>query len=1027
MNVSKQKHLEEKKNKSQYQIILDNLLDISPNDSSINFKINDKYFFDVYKKFGDSFVKLIANKNKFSIPLFEIENKLLVEKIKNASSVEEIIQIANENSIELSKQKIDLIKKDFTNSVKKMIDSIELKSQKSIVKWKLFLNKSSSINRESNIWSMHLGFVIVSFTIDDKKIHAPLFLKEVNLEFKNSIPYLSSNGEIKINEKLMYLLNSQGFTLSVDFDFSNFSLQELVDYLANLWANLFDFQVDLYQECVENEIEDVQNSKLKFFGGIVLGLFQPLGGYLRNRMLEIIDNNDIDNIFDIQFNKNVHKNIVKDSIYKKNFGFYKIVPTNYSQDYAIVSALNQDTIIWGPPGTGKSQTIVNILTNILVYSKTALVVSQKKAALEVIKNRMKDLKIFCLFILNDRNMNKKKFYEPIVEYLNYLENFDKDIELESIKIFSEESKKYVKDLRLVLSIENWEETLAFYNFLKSKFIYLDEQIINNLYTISRDVKYPFPINQKSISKKEFYKLNSKSKFLSKIRSNASDKFFEKNYFFFINAFSVYDVNLNEIIQEISNFNIEDLKLILRLDLANFAREQKQTYKPDEISKIVTKEIFKKLEKLTDEQKKLYIKFAASARLGNIEPQKFINEYVDIIKMIFPIIITTPECDLSKWKKDEFDYALLDESSQIFIEKGLPVLYLAKRKILAGDNKQMKPTRWFSTRSNDDSIFGSVDSLLDYSISMGVYTILLDKNYRSNFASLMSFSSRHFYDSSLDVVDRFNNKITKPLEVIEINGKWENNANIEEAAVVLDLTQKNIDKYKKIIILSFNSKQQELLEKEIFTNHPNLEEKINNESLLLRNIENIQGDEADIIIATLAYDKHSKIHSTYIGRPGGANALNVAISRAKDKMIVVKSIKSSDLVNVQNNEDLYMFKKWLQFLELNPEEQKKYSSGKSEKSLDDSSDFKNKIMEFFKLKKSENIDIQENYPIGTINVDIAIFEDKKLKKIIMIDDFSYSSSYEDFVIFKDKIKFLESKEYKVEIISPLTYLHNYLST
>lgn len=309
--------------------------------------------------------------------------------------------------------------------------------------------------------------------------------------------------------------------------------------------------------------------------------------------------------------------------------------------------------------------------------------------------------------------------------------------------------------------------------------------------------------------------------------------------------------------------------------------------------------------------------------------------------------------------------------------------------------------------------------------MGVYTILLDKNYRSNFASLMSFSSRHFYDSSLDVVDRFNNKITKPLEVIEINGKWENNANIEEAAVVLDLTQKNIDKYKKIIILSFNSKQQELLEKEIFTNHPNLEEKINNESLFLRNIENIQGDEADIIIATLAYDKHSKIHSTYIGRPGGANALNVAISRAKDKMIVVKSIKSSDLVNVQNNEDLYMFKKWLQFLELNPEEQKKYSSEKSEKSLNDSSDFKSKIIEFFKLKKNENIDIQENYPIGTINVDIAIFEDKKLKKIIMIDDFSYSSSYEDFVIFKDKIKFLESKEYKVEIISPLTYLHNYL--
>ena len=71
-----------------------------------------------------------------------------------------------------------------------------------------------------------------------------------------------------------------------------------------------------------------------------------------------------------------------------------------------MSALNQNTIIWGPPGTGKSQTITNILTNVLMFNKTALVVSQKKAALEVLKNRMESLEIFCLFILNDREMNK---------------------------------------------------------------------------------------------------------------------------------------------------------------------------------------------------------------------------------------------------------------------------------------------------------------------------------------------------------------------------------------------------------------------------------------------------------------------------------------------------------------------------------------------------------------------------------------------------------------------------------------------
>ncbi|WAM03573.1 hypothetical protein ONA22_00610 [Mycoplasmopsis cynos] len=84
----------------------------------------------------------------------------------------------------------------------------------------------------------------------------------------------------------------------------------------------------------------------------------------------------------------------------------------------------------------------------------------------------------------------------------------------------------------------------------------------------------------------------------------------------------------------------------------------------------------------------------------------------------------------KWDKEELDYAILDESSQIFIEKGLPILYLAKTKILAGDPEQMRPSNWFGSRSTDDTIFGKVDSLLDYASSLNVTQILLDKNYRS---------------------------------------------------------------------------------------------------------------------------------------------------------------------------------------------------------------------------------------------------------------------------------------------------------
>nr|WP_318027002.1 hypothetical protein [Mycoplasmopsis bovis] len=59
------------------------------------------------------------------------------------------------------------------------------------------------------------------------------------------------------------------------------------------------------------------------------------------------------------------------------------------------------------------------------------------------------------------------------------------------------------------------------------------------------------------------------------------------------------------------------------------------------------------------------------------------------------------------------------------------------------------SNWFGIRVNDEeTIFGKVDSMLDFAKGVGVYNVLLDKNYRSNYASLMTFSSKHFYNSSL---------------------------------------------------------------------------------------------------------------------------------------------------------------------------------------------------------------------------------------------------------------------------------------
>jgi len=73
------------------------------------------------------------------------------------------------------------------------------------------------------------------------------------------------------------------------------------------------------------------------------------------------------------------------------------------------------------------------------------------------------------------------------------------------------------------------------------------------------------------------------------------------------------------------------------------------------------------------------------------PNKFINDHLEILNELFPIIVTTPEQIFVGYEKNYFDYAVVDEASQIFLEVGLPILYLAKTKILAGDPEQMRPT------------------------------------------------------------------------------------------------------------------------------------------------------------------------------------------------------------------------------------------------------------------------------------------------------------------------------------------------
>ncbi|MGL6125108.1 MAG: DEAD/DEAH box helicase [Metamycoplasmataceae bacterium] len=1036
MNINKN-NVEEKtttiNSTKKYKKILNNLLNISINDSCLFSNINNINSFDVAKKFGNEFFDKVIINEYFLLSLKERDISSFIEKIKgltDATEIEELYNSFNESVPDNIKKM--LATKNVNDKIEVIKDSIiklaEVSKQKASFNWKILLNKAQAINEQSNLWPLHLGFIYITVKIDNKAIQAPLFLKEVNIRIKNSNVSILSIGDIKINEKLSYFLESNGFLFDIDFDFSKMSIKQVYDTIQKSWSQNFKLPSTLSGYAPNFKSEEIDNHEIKFWPGITFGFFEPTGGYLRKKMVEIIETGIIDEILDVEFDKNIYKDTISKTIFKKNFGFYKTQHSNFSQDKAVVSALNQNTIIWGPPGTGKSQTISNIITNILMYDKTAIVASQKKAALEVLKNRMDELGTFCLFVLNDKEMNKKSFYSPIKTYIDYLENFKGDVNREPIKIISDYEKNFMKLINKIKSSPIGNKNMSLFSWYLSQNEF-DIKIFEELKKLPPNLTYDF-INLKNsnnIIKFLMTKNNLKSNLFSiatpevKLASKIiKDNFLDKN------------INLDNFVKNQDLIDLDLLNDINKLHQFNLDKYEDRINDPKKLREVIGKMIFQKIKNFSPEIKKKYNAFALDTRTSNLEPNQFIKTHADIIKILFPIIITTPETELRSWKRNEFDYIILDESSQIFLEKGIPLLYLAKIKILAGDDQQMQPTRWFAAKVEGPSSFGDIESLLDFATAKGVYSILLDKNYRSNYASLMTFNSEIFYKGELDVVDVNSNKKENPIDVINVEGVWEESTNKIEADIAIQELLKNLEKYKKIILLCFNGSQQSYIEKLIFTQYPEIEQAMNINKLLIRNIENIQGDEADLVIMTIVYDKHTKLHSSYVAKPGGKNALNVAISRAKFKMIVIKSIRFEDINNPSGSDDINVFKEWLRFIDLSEEDKKNYIKKLTIKSKPSANEIEKETLlnSFYSgimsgLDNLAGIEIIKNFSIGTIQIDLAII-DKVTQNFIqgfLIDNFSYFNSYEEYVINRDLKNFLLLKKYPVIKINEMNWVIN----
>lgn len=310
-------------------------------------------------------------------------------------------------------------------------------------------------------------------------------------------------------------------------------------------------------------------------------------------------------------------------------------------------------------------------------------------------------------------------------------------------------------------------------------------------------------------------------------------------------------------------------------------------------------------------------------------RKIVNSDFDLFTDFYPVVMISPSVCSSILPLVEglFDVVIFDEASQLRIEDTYPALIRGKIKVVSGDSQQMPPTNFFqggnallspneydydeeqSSQEIHDSIqkvnnsleLADSESLLVYAENNNYKQSYLKVHYRSQHPSLIEFSNHAFYGKRLIPMPA---KVEyKPIQFIEVNGIYEDSVNLDEVKQVINILLNHIKplkngKYPSVGVATFNLYQRNLILEEISKARqlkPEYDKKIADlgSDLFVKNLENIQGDERDIIIISTTFGKRKDGTFRQLFGPilqkNGFKLLNVIITRAKYKVYLCTSI------------------------------------------------------------------------------------------------------------------------------------------
>jgi len=1039
--------------------------------------------------------------------------------------------------------------------------------------------------KETGSYDFYIAYPYVEgvFKKDNFAIRAPLLYFPVKLNRnKHAFSITKDKAKDIIYNRDLLLATSKMERNEIDSNvpfINNFNRKTLVEivipYYKTNGVNITDSNLDFSFTPFKSELKDVFVKRRKGMFSIeeyiTVGRYKLYSSMIQKDMSLILDSSKYNELLEgLIEESNLYSN-EKDVIFTqlsesvKESGLSYINEINYSQEL-VIDLINKKKklVIWGPPGTGKSQTITNLIASSVLKGENVLVVSEKKVALDVIYSRLKNTSKYAMFI--DDAENKQDFYGKLKEFINPVpprRTLNNDIykleeEIEEILVTMDKSldllynqtiqdvpihklySRYVKDKDIINNLSpkkvhqmfvhefgkpifkdlnTIEKTFDKYKHLKDYLEYKNilEQypILSKLETkISRSNKIEFEeftshlkIYEAEKQKSGFFKKRKLKKtfianysrkllFLTKKKSidtkyvrqllddSSLHTFIGKNIDILNklkakhNKLSKNELKFLYMVQ--NNYLLQDTKDIAKIRHYLFdafftgyledikTKNQKYLYifdkyqeKMSELNELIDEKRNVTIESFEMELYKNALNFTNSKRIMDIKrilenSRKIsVKAFIDIFQLELMnnvrVWMMTPEVvsAIIPLIYGMFDLVIFDEASQMYVEKGIPAIYRAKKVVIAGDSKQLRPSNLGIGRLEEDDDFYEDQILKD--VSMDAKSLLdlarykfdetiLNYHYRSKYEELIAFSNHAFYEGKLIVSPNQCTSKKPPIEYVHVkDGIFENRRNIEEAKAVIKLIKKIFRERKNnetIGVITFNSSQRDLIEnyidEELFKRsvyQKQFEKELfrtddsEDTSLFVKNIENVQGDERDIIIFSMGYarDPEGFIRRRFgwLNNEGGQNRLNVAISRAKQKIYFVSSLYPEELrvedLKSTGPKLLKDYMRYCYYISNNKRDMAKevLSRLHSTDELVRDTELSDLVLDISKRLKHNNYIVETSLGIGTDSIDIGVYDKDtssfKLGIICDVNESKVSNSRRDLV---HQDKYLKARKWEI---------------